>query len=202
MLWLSEHSSKALGSLELLSDLRFLAASTQAYPRASHGDLIGIFRDYPRAGNLMDRKKFLWLEPTSDGRLPILGISYDFGQIELPQICLRVGLMTLPDNEGPPGAIGFRFESPMGIGGTHDYYHAQIFCEFTREAGWPRLPNCPDWLSETTPAFKLDARNPVQLLATLVISLYGLRYVGLLNQFGADLAAAIREMHEVAPFTG
>jgi hypothetical protein len=76
-------------------------------------------------------------------------------------------------------AIGCRFEPPEGPG-IHNYYHAQIFRAF--HPGGKELPCCPTWLPESWPAFHLKADDPVTLLVSMVISLYGLGLAGQLLQ--------------------
>jgi hypothetical protein len=62
--------------------------------------------------------------------------------------------------------------------GIHHYYHVQIIQPPTS-----RL----NWLPDAQPAFPLDADNPVKLLLCVLVSLYGLAYLGKI----------IREAHNI-----
>ena len=90
--------------------------------------------------------------------------------------------MFLVDDDINVKSLGYRFESPEGKNnqnaGVHHYYHIQMI----------QPPTCRiDWLPETQPAFPLDADNPVKLLLCVLVSLYGLDYLGTI----------IREAHNI-----
>ena len=125
-----------------------------------------------------EQNRYLFLEPINEGRgiVPVLSFRYDF-RGENAELRLRLALFVPHDNA--LAAIGCRFEPPEGPG-DHDYYHAQMCRAFQK--GGKELPCCPPWLPESWPAFHLKADDPVTLLICMVISLYGLRLAGELQQ--------------------
>lgn len=153
-----------------------------------------LLRDQPLFTQGRDLRRGILLEPVDRNPevWPILFLNLDFRQ-PVPRLQLAVMLCSFVG--GIPEAIALRFESPEGADakgvGEHNYYHAQ----FTRQLRVgvslislsPAKPpsTCPHcgqelplenpwhWLSETQPAFALDARSPVTLAACVFISLYG-----------------------------
>ncbi len=121
--------------------------------------------------------QYLYLNPIEKGGVfvPRINIKCDFGRNH-PMVRLRLGLfLTTEDSlEG----FGFRFETPEGRSlerlGRHHYYHAQIIQDF----GHPERNKLIGWLPDEQPAFPLDANDPVKLLISLLVSLYGLDYLG------------------------
>ncbi len=115
------------------------------------------------------RRRYLYLNPikVTPTLVPVLSIKADFGR-SIPELRLRLGFFLM--QEGQVKAFGFRFESPEGPGEDH-YYHAQFIHGFENDR-----PFGPEhiWLPVTCPTFPLDADNPVKLLLTLVVALYGL----------------------------
>lgn len=113
--------------------------------------------------------------------LPVLSFGYDFRRSH-PEFRLRLALFLLEEEEGKSElrAIGYRFESPEGEG-IHHYYHAQIINAFEKGSEQWRIP-CPRWLPTKQPAFALDACSPVTLIASMLISIYGLSFVAELQQ--------------------
>ena len=75
-------------------------------------------------------------------------------------------------------AVGFRFETPEGGDerghGHHNYYHSQMFNYF-RPNKDNKIPT--NWCPDTTPAIPLDAQNPVQLIISMLCSLYNMDYI-------------------------
>ncbi len=117
------------------------------------------------------KRKYLYLNPVEGQALvPVLSIASDFGR-SIPELRIRLGLFLLHD--GKTHGFGYRFESPEGPG-KHHYYHAQLINGL--EADEPFL-NAEGWLPTACPTFPLDANNPVKLLLSLLIALYGVRYV-------------------------
>ena len=75
-------------------------------------------------------------------------------------------------------AVGFRYEGPGG--GVHAYWHLQMN---------PVL-GFSDWLPETLPCVPLIAEEPIDVLLTLLLSLYGYHYV----------ARLLTEVHGFTPY--
>jgi hypothetical protein len=74
-------------------------------------------------------------------------------------------------DDGPPAAIGLRFEMPEGADGLHSYFHTQLCRHFRGETAL--FPGCPEWLPDQHPAIPVDADGPLSLLIALLKSLYG-----------------------------
>lgn len=147
-----------------------------------HGQVNEMYPAFPdtRLKDLLsDRLEFdskntcLYLEPINEGLgiVPVLSFSYKFKEKNKFDLRLQLALFVL--HEGNLAAIGCRFDPSEGPG-THDYYHAQMFREFHGGRALPCLPSCPPWLPISRPAFHLKADDPVTLLISMVISLYGI----------------------------
>jgi hypothetical protein len=127
--------------------------------RAKKGEAV----DFSTAG------RFLFLEaPESElAVLPILSLKLDLVK---PELRARMGLFTLDGSR--LAAIGFRFETPEGVG-RHNYHHAQLIRSLGAGSDLP----FPSWLPESQPALVLSAKNPYSLLLGLLIALYGLGHL-------------------------
>jgi hypothetical protein len=73
-------------------------------------------------------------------------------------------------------AVGWRFEPPEDLEGSHSYYHAQPISSFDSGGRW-HLPTA-GVLNEVCPAFPLLAHGPVSLLTAVLVSFYGKTHVG------------------------
>jgi hypothetical protein len=117
--------------------------------------------------------RFFCLKPVTEHRImvPRIHLKCDFGR-NIPEVRCRLELFLLNVN-AEIRSLGYRYESPEGKniqgGGVHHYYHIQL----TK----PPISNV-DWLPETQPAFPVDADGPVKLILSVLISLYGLNYLG------------------------
>jgi hypothetical protein len=142
----------------------------------------------------LQMNRYLFLEPIDEGAsiVPVLSFGYSF-QRSKAELRLRLALFVPHDND--LAAIGFRFEPPEGPG-THNYYHAQMFREFHGGGAGPCLPSCPPWLPTSRPAFHLKADDPVTLLISMVISLYGIDRVQEFRQatFANDLKSCMDKL--------
>ena len=119
-----------------------------------------------------NENRYLFLEPIDKGTVivPMLSFRYDF-QRNKAELRLQVAIFV--PNGNSLAAIGCRFEPSEGAG-AHDYFHAQMFRQFKGGRGGPCLPACPSWLPISRPAFQLKANDPVTLLISMLISLYGI----------------------------
>jgi len=104
--------------------------------------------------------------------VPRIQLKCNFGR-NIPEIRCRLELFLLTDSTELQ-SLGYRFESPEGQNdegtGVHHYYHIQIIQPPTSISG-------VEWLPETQPAFPINADDPVKLMLSLLISLYGLNYL-------------------------
>jgi hypothetical protein len=147
-------------------------------PCFKEGELELLFLNQSKADTRIEGYgKCLLLEPDwRHGLIPALTFRYNFDR-SLPETRFQVALFTM-DNESNLRAIGYRFETPEGVSclglreSAHHYYHAQLITRFNDQ----QLP-CPEWLPMKQPAFALDACDSVTLITSLLISLYGIRFV-------------------------
>jgi hypothetical protein len=134
-------------------------------------------------------RKYLYLNPVEGLALvPILTISSDFGR-SIPELRMRLGLFSLHD--GKPRWFGYRFESPEGPG-KHHYYHVQPITDLRSAASFLEAEGP---LSTKCPTFPLDADNPVKLLLSLLISLYGLSCIPQIKRQVHGIDRYLDEMH-------
>jgi len=131
-----------------------------------------------------EKRKFIYLDPPQreSSAVPVLSLQCNFG-CSIPMVSLKLALYLL-DERRDLRAIGFRFESPGGPG-LHHYYHIQLINGFMRDAPFYRGHDqsvadstALSWLPVTQPALPVGADKPVKLLLSLLISLYGVKYVG------------------------
>jgi len=173
VLWLwSRHRNAASTLSGEVSDLHDLVSTV--FPVFDERELEKLLsQKKPPVADFGDRRKVLFLEPITGSRcmVPILSLRYDFSR-SIPEVGFRLALFLFDETKGL-AALGYRFESPQGEG-THHYYHAQPI----RDLDWGHSLPCPAWLPTTQPAFALDAKNALTLLVCLLITLYGLEYVG------------------------
>src|SRR5215208_3334899 len=143
--------------------------------------------------------RYLYLNPVTHGMVmvPLLTLKADFGR-SVPEIRLRVGLFLLHDDQ--IRSLGFRFEAPEGksaIGaGRHNYYHVQMIRGLGSSISFSANEYL-QWFPDAEPTFPVDANDPVKLLLSLLISLYGLDEVGILIAHvgaGTELQTYLREM--------
>ena len=74
------------------------------------------------------------------------------------------------------GHLAFRIEpADTAAGWTHRYDHIQL-CKTIERGGIP-LPNAPDWLPESYPAFPIPGNCQVSRFLAMVISMHGLELV-------------------------
>jgi len=138
----------------------------------SEGRLQGKLRDFG----------LLFLAFVEKGRaLPVLDMSWNFStQAERPEIRFRFFLLQSEVGASHPHAIGFRFEPPEGSAtsdksGSHDYWHAQMIAGFEKDDELlKKIVGRPDvWVPTKQPAFPLPAKSWGDLLAVLLLSIYG-----------------------------
>lgn len=67
--------------------------------------------------------------------------------------------------------VGFRIENGDG---RHNYHHAQIISDFKGSSNANNFFESVSWLPETHPAFPLKANEPLTLILSLYLTLYGL----------------------------
>jgi len=108
------------------------------------------------------------------GFVPLLSLEYHpDGDFSLA--CLRLKVLMLQKAGNGLVGIGFRIESPEshcqddGVGGIHDFYHAQLL----KGIGYGPDFETPDWLPCSQPSFALWATDPIDAILNLVLTLYG-----------------------------
>ncbi|MDP1990041.1 MAG: hypothetical protein Q8K00_03385 [Syntrophales bacterium] len=134
------------------------------------------------------KRKYLYLDPIEgQAYVPVLSITSDFGR-SIPEVRIRLGLFFF--HEEKIHAFGYRFESPEGPG-NHHYYHAQLINGFDKDEPFP---DGDAWLPTSCPTFPLDADNPVQLLLSLLIALYGVSYISRIKPLVDGLGQHLEKM--------
>jgi hypothetical protein len=125
------------------------------------------------------------LDPIRDeDALPILTLNFDLSNTSARVLGLRTMIFKMVGEEF--FLQGFRFESPTLGQSAHGHYHAQLITDLSPSSS--RFSEmAARWVPTTQPAFCLDARNPVQLVMALLVSLYGLREVQ--SRLGGNRAA-------------
>jgi len=158
-----------------------------------------------RSGRLRDRNMFLYLQLVEkENALPILDFGWDLDKPHC-DFRFRFFLLHFEKGENTPRAVGFRLEPPEGSAttprqpGTHDYWHAQMISEL--DEGDKLLEKIigrlPEWVPTKQPAFPLPAKKPGDLLAILLLSLYGARQLADLSReldVFPELADRLKEM--------
>jgi len=143
------------------------------------------------------RHKFMYLPPLEKNAefVPILSLKCKLNE-KKTSVRIKVMLIRLGESRQKPFGIGFRLENPeyehqtdenedgSKEGGRHDFYHAQLLDKF--DYG-PQI-NSLDWIPTSQPSFPLLAKDPVTLLFSLLVTLYGKKYcVEFYNNHRANL---------------
>jgi len=118
---------------------------------------------------------FLYLRPIQTGAptVPVLSFKTDFAR-SFPKVRARLALFFIDGVE--IRSLGYRYETPEGPGnGRHDYYHVQPIRVLYRDRPGFELPTAP-WVLDSHPAWPVDASDPVTLVLSLLVSLYGLEF--------------------------
>lgn len=139
------------------------------------------------SGDLYGRKQFIYLRPIQEDEiadfiLPVVSVRYDF-QKQPTETCILLALAQMVN--GQLRFRGFRFESPQGETGRHDFYHAQLIRAFVRDEAPLNPPESDLWnVPEKQPSFPLNARCPVTLALAFFISLYGMPFLQEISKGG------------------
>ena len=174
LLWLFDHHKKPWEVQDNgLSRIYGELLSTYASIR-SERELEAYLPTVDKVQSGFPARQFLYLNPISGDPtlIPVLWITADFGRW-MPEVRIRLGLFL--KHRDVVKAFGYRFEAPEGLG-LHHYYHAQMIHGFDKGQSFAQV-NEDSWLSDECPTFPLDANNPVALLLSILISLYGISYV-------------------------
>ncbi|HEV7504869.1 MAG TPA: hypothetical protein VGS07_08165 [Thermoanaerobaculia bacterium] len=143
---------------------------SKAYSVIEPGKLGQILKETKAKGTIgfSPCKDFLFLKPPDkESVLPVLSI---MGDLKGNGLSVRMALFTFDGSE-VPAAVGFRFETPHGVG-RHNYHHAQMIKSFDKSMR--DLPQVPPWLPVTQPALMMSATNPLSLFLGILIGIYGL----------------------------
>jgi hypothetical protein len=161
------------------------------YPKAPDR-MVAKMLDSLKSAELLDMGMYIYLEAVEKGTwiLPVLSFKIDLRDEKNPEVRLRVGIIMAGDEKlgRDTCAIGFRFETPEGRSGLHNYYHAQPFRRFKEDGRI--LPQCPEWFPDVHPAIPLGAHDEIGLLVCCLTSIYG---PDLLNDLVANLPFSSRK---------
>jgi len=107
------------------------------------------------------------------GFVPVFNLDADFSK-ELPEVNIRVALLSYDEETGRLRVFGCRFETPEP-GSNHDFCHAQ----FTRDPlGFESREGEPcelmaEWSPENIPCILAPAKGPAALLVWMIVGIYG-----------------------------
>lgn len=191
MLWL--HGQERTASVRYGSEEGNLLGrvATEFLP-VQDRELESFFRNNRVAGDLLSWNKFVHMPIVESGGrwLPVLTFEYDFGAA---RVRLRVGLFQLVEDDNGQAklrAIGFRFETPEDENGAaeqepgrHGFHHAQPIMSFVPGDERRVLPT-PQWLPTKQPSFPLDANDYIQLFLSMLVTIYGRRWLSDLRGTG------------------
>ncbi len=155
------------------------------------------------SGSFRDHSRFLFLDfVEKEKALPVLDMSWDLAAPR-PMIRFRFFLLHWSDEDLKLRAVGFRLEPPEGAGGegpgNHDYWHAQMISEFRKgDHILAKIVGASsEWIPTKQPTFPLPARRLGDLLAVLLVSIYGAKPLARLGShvsLFSELAKRLREM--------
>lgn len=159
------------------------------YPFSDSHQLKGVLPSETRLiGGFRDLRMLLFLDFVEKERsLPILDMSWNLISMQdHPDSIIRFRFFLLRWNGGEsrPRAVGFRLEPPEGSGnmgfGNHDYWHVQMISELEKGDDFLRrvVGMVPEWIPTKQPAFPLPAKRLGDLLAALLVSVYGAKQIG------------------------
>jgi len=147
-------------------------------PVASAEELGKLIKDNTKFSTVKS-KRFIRLRDTREGPRILSPLIYLDGDLSKTHPRLSVQMIIVAHTDSDAGCLLLRFETPEGgdpMGeGKHDFYHSQL-CTFLRTDG-PNdifsIPNSMLWSAESCPAWPMDAKKPVHLLACVLFALYG-----------------------------
>jgi len=145
---------------------------TAAHPVQS--DEISNIIDSPDALSLVFDRPFCLPPLTNNSEFIPLMMFRCWLEDDPPRIDLRVGLIARSNNiDFETHGAGVRFETAHKSG-NHDYDHVQLCSSPFKDNDWnDRYIRCPKWIPDHWPAFVLPSKNPVALLASMLVSFYG-----------------------------
>jgi hypothetical protein len=172
---------------------------------------LGSLVKYGEAFSTLTTRRFIRLPDIPKGQLTISPMAFLDGDLSQEYPRLRVQLVIVTHSQEAdvlPQCLIMRFETPETRGdpagaGEHDYYHSQLCTELRidQSARTFRIPQCIAWSATSCPAWPVDASTPLQLLACVVLALYGkidgTRF--LRNVYGAQTRDIISDMHLTLP---
>jgi len=143
--------------------------------------------DKQPACDLVGGRQCLYLSPNPLGEkrlpfLPFLSLECDFDRTVVSvRIYLAMAMRTLKgiESQRTIRILGFRYDSPEGTGeGLHDLFHVQMIHSFRRGASALNSADADlDWIPTAQPSFPVDACCPVTLALSILVTLYGMRYL-------------------------
>ena len=139
-------------------------------PRISGGELSDyISNNRNRTSIKLDKR--IYLPPLEynckdNAFIPTLHLDFNLGKNIIKLFLEMYRLHEISQEEGwRMHGFGFRFENPHE-GSGHDYWHMQI----TRVHSSALFP---EWVPQNTPCFAMKALDPISLLCSMLICLYG-----------------------------
>lgn len=137
------------------------------------------------------------LPATRNDDLPVLVGCWNFDELDDPEVRLRVALFRLAPagHEHSVIASGVRYESPEPSQPEHGYWHSQPI-RVLRAASGRTLPGLPGWLPDDEPTIPINARSADDLIACLLVAVYGFADVHRRQRvdLGNDLAPSLSRL--------
>ena len=152
----------------------------------------------PRVDLVEQRTVFVLHPPDrGDAVLPVVTFRCDFDN--RPTLCrLYTALYFLrPGGEGDSrlNIIGLRYDTPEGFGvGVHDMFHLQFINGFRKDGPFQDEKIDTLRFPAKQPSVPLDACDPVTLLISLLVSIYGLDYLEEIVRIDAGAKPFIQKM--------
>jgi hypothetical protein len=144
-------------------------------------DLIELIRIDAKFSTV-EQKRYIRLPDTTDAHRKISPLVYLDGDLSKPHPHLSVQVVMVTHSsvsDEKSQCLLLRFETPEGLdpsgAGEHDYYHSQLCMEVrvTGPGSTMRFPRSIAWAPLSYPAWPLDAKTPIHLMACIIFSLYG-----------------------------
>jgi hypothetical protein len=136
--------------------------------------LIGSLPSTKRLQGGFARMMFLEPRPDEARLLPALKCKWNFVGDPHP-LGLRLKLGYFVHTSDGIRFAGIRYETPEGPG-EHSFYHAQPIISFDKDTKLPS-PFTAEWWPTRYPAVAVSAKDPIELIAQMLIGLSGANYL-------------------------
>jgi hypothetical protein len=182
------HQSAMLDFVQIQREHRTLASNYPPMRDEQLQNLMGDKTNNPKANTLgIASRALFYLPPLKDNReySPALALRCKYTQSSTKMNLFLLMFREVKNQGGEVEIkwVGFRFDSPHE-NTKHDYWHTQ---PTTRISGRVNIgeSGCPSWICHNIPCIPTSGKNPLALVASMLVSLYGRDEVT--NRLLADL---------------